>query len=124
MKAGDSSDPLFAMYSQYAEEEDKKMTKRWTKDAGGIIIFVRPELDFMYWCGMIKQLNRLVYSLPSLLPSSLYQSKTSDQTPRIHPHSISRNFINFKPTQMYRAHPRHLLWPLLLHSLHRGMLSG
>jgi hypothetical protein len=112
------------MYSQYAEEEDKKMTKRWTKDAGGIIIFVRPEPDSMCWWEMIKELNRLVYSPPSLLPSSLYHSKTSDQTPRIHPHSISRNFINFKPTQMFRAYPRHPLWPLLLHSLHRDMPSG
>ena len=124
MKAGDSSDPLFTMYSQYAEEDDKKMTKRWTKDADGIIIFVRPEANFMYWWRLINALNRLLYSLPSLLCSSLYQSKTSDQTPRIHLHSISRNFINFKPTQMFRAHPRHLLWPLLLHSLHRAMLSG
>jgi hypothetical protein len=112
------------MYSKHAEEEDKKMTKRWTKDAGGIIIFVRPEANFVYWWGLINQLYRLVYSLPSLLPSSLYQSKTSDQTPRIHPHSISKNFINFKLTQMCRAHPRHLLWPLLLHSLHQDMLSG
>ena len=40
MKAGDSSDPLFTMYSQYAEDDDKNMTKRWTKDADGIIIFV------------------------------------------------------------------------------------
>ena len=124
MKAGDSSDPLFTMYSQYAEDDDKNMTKRWTKDADGIIIFVRSEANFMYWWGLINQLNRLLYSLPSLLCSSLCHSKTSDQTPRIHPHSISRNFINFKPTQMFRAHPRHLLWRLLLHSLHRGMLSG
>jgi hypothetical protein len=124
VKAADSSGPLFAMYSKYAEDEDTNMTDRWTKDADGIIIFVRPEAISMYWWGLINQLNRLVYSLPSLLASLLYHSKTSNQTPRIHPHSISRNFINFKPTQMCRAHPRHPLWPLLLHSLHRGMLSG
>jgi hypothetical protein len=123
VKAGDSSGPLFAMYSKYAEEEDKNMTEGWTKDADGIIIFVRPLVNFMYRWGLINELNRVVYSLPSLLPSSLYQSKTSDQTLRIHLHSISRNFINFKPTQMFRAHPRHPLWPLLLHSLRRGMLS-
>jgi hypothetical protein len=124
MKAGDSSDPLFTMYSKYVEDEDKNMTDRWTKDADGIIIFVRSEANFMYWLGLINELNRLVYSLPSLLPSSLYHSKTSDRTPRIHLHSISRNFMNFKPTQMCHAHPRHPLWPLLLHSLHRDMLCG
>ena len=124
MKAGDSSDPLFTMYSKYAEDDDKNMTKRWTKDADGIIIFVRPEANFMYWWGPINELNRLLYSLPSLLCSSLYHSKTSGQTPKIDPHSISRNFMNFKLIQMYRAHPHHLPWPLLLRSLHRDMLSG
>ena len=112
------------MYSKFAEDEDKNMTERWTKDADGVIIFVRLEANFMYWWGLIDELNRLLYSLPSLLCSSLYHSKTSDQIHRIHPRSISRNFINFKPTQMCRAHPHHLLWPLLLHSLLRDMLSG
>jgi hypothetical protein len=40
----DSSGPLFDMYCEMAEEEDKKMADRWTKDADGIIIFVRPHL--------------------------------------------------------------------------------
>jgi hypothetical protein len=124
VKVHDSSDALFTLYSKYAEDDDKNMTERWTKDADGIIIFVRPDPNFMYWWGLINELNRLVYSLLSLLPSSLYQSKTYDQTPRINLHSISRSFINFKLTQICRAHPRHLLWPLLLHSLHRGMLYG
>jgi len=124
VKAGDSSGPLFAMYSKYAEEEDKNMTEGWTKDADGIIIFVRPLVNFMYQWGLINELNRVVYSLPSLLPSSLYQSKTSDQTPRIHPHFISENFMNFKPTRMHRAYPHHPRWPLLLRSLHRDTLFG
>ena len=124
MKAGDSSDPLFAMYSKYAEHEDKKMTKHWKNDADDTIVVVRPEANFMYWWGTIKDLNRPVCSLPSLLSSALYQSKTSDQVHRIGPHSISKNFINFKPTQMCHAHPHHLLWPLLLRSRHRDMLSG
>jgi hypothetical protein len=40
----DSSGPLFDMYREMAEEEDKKMAERWTKDADGIIIFVGPSL--------------------------------------------------------------------------------
>ncbi|KAH9978309.1 hypothetical protein BJV74DRAFT_798491 [Russula compacta] len=36
---GDSSRPLFSMYSDFAEKEDDKMTDRWTKDADGILIF-------------------------------------------------------------------------------------
>jgi hypothetical protein len=36
----DSSGPLFHMYVKMTEEEDDKMTKRWQKDADGILIFV------------------------------------------------------------------------------------
>jgi hypothetical protein len=43
---GDSSEPLFVMYSKVAEDEDKKMAERWRKDADGIIIFVRPGAPF------------------------------------------------------------------------------
>ncbi|KAH9971361.1 hypothetical protein BGW80DRAFT_1460624 [Lactifluus volemus] len=35
----DSSGPLFMMYVKMAEEADNKMTKRWQKDADGILIF-------------------------------------------------------------------------------------
>jgi hypothetical protein len=41
------------MYSNFAEEEDKNMTERRKKDADGTIIFVRPEIDFMYLWGPI-----------------------------------------------------------------------
>jgi len=37
---GDSSGPLFSLYSKIAEEDDNKMTDRWQKDADGILIFV------------------------------------------------------------------------------------
>ena len=37
---GDSSGPLFSIYSRAAEEEDNKMAERWQKDADGILFFV------------------------------------------------------------------------------------
>ena len=37
---GDSSEPIFSMYTKAAVEEDNKMVERWQKDADGIIIFV------------------------------------------------------------------------------------
>jgi hypothetical protein len=40
IKFGDSSWPLFSIYSKNAEEEDIKMAERWQKDADGIILFV------------------------------------------------------------------------------------
>ena len=44
---GDSSGPLFSIYSRAAEDEDNKMLERWQKDADGILIFVspRPRID-------------------------------------------------------------------------------
>ncbi|KAN0105393.1 hypothetical protein V8E52_011060, partial [Russula decolorans] len=36
---GDSSGPLFSMYSKAAEDEDNKMVERWQKDAEGILFF-------------------------------------------------------------------------------------
>jgi hypothetical protein len=37
---GDSSGPLFSIYSKAADDEDNKMVERWQKDADGILIFV------------------------------------------------------------------------------------
>jgi hypothetical protein len=39
---GDSSGPLFSMYSKNSEEEDNKMAERWQKEAEEIIILVGP----------------------------------------------------------------------------------
>jgi hypothetical protein len=41
----DSSGPLFHMYIKMTEGEDEKMTKRWQKDADGILIFVSPYIN-------------------------------------------------------------------------------
>src|SRR6266849_1897506 len=43
---GDSSGPLFSIYSKAAEEEDNKMVAQWQKDAEGILIFVSPCVHF------------------------------------------------------------------------------
>ena len=40
----DSSGPIFSMYMEMAEEEDKKMTESWKADAEGILVFVRLHL--------------------------------------------------------------------------------
>ena len=41
---GDSSWPLFTIYSKAAEEEDNKMVEQWQKNAEGILIFVSPRV--------------------------------------------------------------------------------
>jgi hypothetical protein len=41
---GDSSWPLFSIYSDAAKHEDKEMVERWQKDAEGIVIFVSPRI--------------------------------------------------------------------------------
>jgi len=45
---GDSSGPLFTMYSKFSEEEDIKMAERWQKDAEDIMIFVGPEPEVAF----------------------------------------------------------------------------
>lgn len=40
----DSSGPLFSIYLNVADKEDKKMITRWRKDAGEILIFVSPRV--------------------------------------------------------------------------------
>jgi hypothetical protein len=40
----DSSGPIYSMYMEMAEEEDKKMTESWKADAEGILVFVRLHL--------------------------------------------------------------------------------
>jgi hypothetical protein len=37
----DSSRPIFSMYLEMAEEEDKKLAESWKADAEGILVFVR-----------------------------------------------------------------------------------
>ncbi len=43
---GDSSGPLFKIYSESAEERDTRVFERWQKEADGLIFFVRPKVVF------------------------------------------------------------------------------
>ena len=45
----DSSGPIFSMYMEMAEEEDKKMAESWKADAEGILVFVRHYLLVLYF---------------------------------------------------------------------------
>ncbi len=47
---GDSSWPLYSLYSKIAEEEDKLKTERYQKDADAILIFVSPHVNFSFAC--------------------------------------------------------------------------
>ena len=40
----DGSGPIFSMYLEMAEEEDKKMAESWKADAEGTLVFVRLSL--------------------------------------------------------------------------------
>ena len=69
---GDSSGKLFSIYSNVAEDEDKKMVERWQKDADAILIFVSPCVsthDLLCITGTLY--CRPVYSLPPSLHSLL-----------------------------------------------------
>jgi hypothetical protein len=61
----DGSGPIFSMYLEMAEEEDKKMAESWKADAESILVFVRIYLYPRALHGFI--IRRLVYS-PLLSP--------------------------------------------------------
>ena len=44
----DSSGPIFSMYMEMAEEEDKKLAESWKADAEGILVFVRHYVTFQF----------------------------------------------------------------------------
>jgi hypothetical protein len=44
---GDSSGPLFSLYSKIAEEEDKEVTERWHKDADSPLTFVSDSVTIL-----------------------------------------------------------------------------
>jgi hypothetical protein len=68
---GDSSGPLFSIYSKAAEDEDNKMAERWQKDADGILIFVSPCVRHSYCLVHKLEYYRPVYFLLPSLPSLL-----------------------------------------------------
>ena len=73
---GDSSGPLFSIYSKAAEDEDNKMVERWQKDADGILIFVSPRYRHSFGFVYKQENYRPVSSLPQLPPSLLSPSST------------------------------------------------
>jgi hypothetical protein len=58
----DSSGPLFSMYLDRAEKQDKKMTDRWKSDADGILIFVSGHTSHLFICQL--EIYRPVCFLP------------------------------------------------------------
>jgi hypothetical protein len=60
----DSSEPLFSMYWDMAEEEDNKVLQSWEKDAKPIIFFVCSKFDFNIASLHIFTYHRPVCSLP------------------------------------------------------------
>ena len=64
---GDSSGPLFSMYTKAAEDEDNKMAERWQKDADGILIFVSLRIGIHLFLPHILRHYRPAYSLLQLL---------------------------------------------------------
>jgi hypothetical protein len=65
---GDSSVPLFSLYSKIAEEEDNKLTDRWQKDADGILIFVSVHTT----TSVVTRINGSTRPVFSLRPSPRY----------------------------------------------------
>ena len=128
-KFGDSSGPLFSLYSNLSKNVDDKITDQWKHEAtDGILIFVSPRVPHScYYAHKFKR-YRPVYFLLLSPRCSPCPSRTSESSQNLWtpPHSISRTSIRFSLIQMshHHAHPS---FPQLLHhprSLHRDMPSG
>ena len=63
---GDSSEPLFSMYTKAAEDEDNKMVESWQKDADGILIFVSHVSEFILSVHKPEHYRPVYSLLPSL----------------------------------------------------------
>jgi hypothetical protein len=78
-KHGDSSWPLYAMYSKIVQEEDNKIAELHQKSADGILIFVSPRVTPSFSVPQLEK-HRAVYTR-SLSPYSLpSHSQTSSPT--------------------------------------------
>ena len=121
---GDSSEALFSIYSKVTEREDGKMAKRWQKDARMILIFVSPQSPFTRLHTSTEKKSRPVYSLSSSRYWSPCLLRTSGQSRKTPPHSISRTSTKFSPSLMYL--PYHPLphWHNHPRSFHQHMPSG
>jgi len=69
MNHGDGSWPLYAMYSNIAQEEDSKVAQHNQQAADGILIFVSPHITSLLLHTSLGR-HSLVYS-PPLLPHCL-----------------------------------------------------
>ena len=119
---GDSSGPIFSMYSTITKEEDDQVAERWQKDADGVLIFVSRRVPYLcHWAHKLCH-HRQVYSplqSPHCLP---YPSRTSGRALKILPHSTLGISIRFSPTRM--LHPSLRPSPNLLRFPLRYMLYG
>ena len=123
---GDSSGPIFSMYSKLSKEEDDELVDRWQKDADGILIFVSPSVDVHTNAHTKSERSRLVFSLLRLLRYLPCQSQISGRILKTLPHSILAISIRFSPTRTTPYH-RRPLFPLLLNQprfLRRDTRSG
>ena len=129
LSSGDSSEPLFYLYSYVAKDEDDEMTEHWKHEAtDGVLIFVSHHVHHSCYYAHTFKRYRPVYFLLLSPRCSPCPSRTSEsgQNLRTSPHSISRTSIRFSLFQMSQHHA-HPSCPQLLHrprSLHRDMPSG
>lgn len=121
---GDSSVPLFSLYSKIAEEEDNKLTDRWQKDADGILIFVSVHAT----TSVVTHINGSARPVFFLRPSPRYfpcPYRTSGPTLWIL-QFILRTSTKFSPirTSRFLAHQSPLLFLSYPHLPLRDMPSG
>ena len=76
----DDSEPIFSMYLEMAEEEDKKLAERWQANADGILIFVglSPSNKVLHINSRIK--DWFILSCCGVVDLSVYSGHSTELT--------------------------------------------
>jgi hypothetical protein len=103
----DKSEALFSMYLDRADEDDKKITKRWKGECDAILIFVSHSCPPCLRVPLVLTLvYRLVFSQPLLRFLYPFPSRAFSRVRRTPQHSISEIFIIYSPIPLPPSPPR------------------
>lgn len=120
---GDSSWPLYAMYTNISQEDDNNLAERCQRDTDGTMVFVSARVELLGLRIPTGQFRR-VYLLPPSAHCLQSQSKTSSQIHKIPLRSTLRTYTSFSAIRTHLKCPFYPLWPHRPRSLRLDMLSG
>lgn len=120
---GDSSWPLYSMYSKIAQQDDNRLAERCQRDTNGTMVFVSPHVKLLRQYVSTGKYRR-VYLPPPSVHCSRSQCKTSSQISNVPLRSILRTYSRFSAIRTHLKSSPLILCPHRLCSRRLDMLSG